>query len=280
MGRRVSLKIKILGTCAAEGWPALFCDCEACRKARRLGGKNIRTRSSLQIDDDLKIDFPPDTMFHTHKYGLELHKLKYILFTHSHSDHLCTEDLHYLTEPYAFPPVIDNLKIFGNKTAMDRIRNEIVHEAYSEKKGLLTELSAFQEITLPPYKITMLKAVHARGEEALNYIIEKNGKKVLYTCDSGYYEQETWEFLKGRDIDLVISECTEGPNRVDYRDHMGFPNVLEFRKKAEEIEMAHSGTSWVLTHFSHGGGLMHNELEELVRPEGFEVAWDGLELNI
>ena len=33
------MKIKFLGTGAAEGWPALFCECAACKKAEELGGK-------------------------------------------------------------------------------------------------------------------------------------------------------------------------------------------------------------------------------------------------
>ena len=53
------MKIQILGTAAAEGWPALFCNCEACRRAREKGGKNIRTRAGTLIDDQLLIDFRP-----------------------------------------------------------------------------------------------------------------------------------------------------------------------------------------------------------------------------
>lgn len=38
------MKIQYLGTAASEGWPALFCSCEACEKARKLGGRNILKR--------------------------------------------------------------------------------------------------------------------------------------------------------------------------------------------------------------------------------------------
>jgi len=274
------MKIKILGTCAAEGWPALFCNCHACQKARDLGGKNIRTRTSLQIDDALKIDFPPDTMVHTNKYGLELHKLKYLLFTHSHADHLCAEELNFMSKPFAVPPKYDSLQILGNRASIKKIKNAIQGRAFSDHAGLLNEISAFKEFSLPPYSITTLKAIHAPGEEALNYIIEKDGKRVLYTCDTGFYEQPTWDFLTDKKVDLVISECTEGPNRANYKHHMGFPDVLDFKTKAEEIGLTNSDTPWVLTHFSHGGGLMHHELEELVNPEGFEVAYDGMELEL
>ena len=36
------MEIQYLGTAAAEGLPALFCDCETCRKARNIGGKEVR----------------------------------------------------------------------------------------------------------------------------------------------------------------------------------------------------------------------------------------------
>ena len=55
------MRIKYLGTAAAEGVPGIFCDCENCKRARKLGGKNIRTRSQAILDDTLLIDFPADT---------------------------------------------------------------------------------------------------------------------------------------------------------------------------------------------------------------------------
>ena len=66
------MKVQLLGTSAAEGWPGLFCNCRACEEARRLGGKNIRSRSSALIDGVLKIDLPPDTLYHVFRHGLDL----------------------------------------------------------------------------------------------------------------------------------------------------------------------------------------------------------------
>ena len=44
------MKLTYLGTAAAEGWPAAFCNCDGCRAARRLGGRNIRTRSQALVE--------------------------------------------------------------------------------------------------------------------------------------------------------------------------------------------------------------------------------------
>ena len=55
------MKIKYLGTAAAEAVPAPFCECEICERAREKGGRNIRTRSQAVIDDRILIDFCADT---------------------------------------------------------------------------------------------------------------------------------------------------------------------------------------------------------------------------
>lgn len=65
------MKLKYLGTAAYEGVPSLFCDCVVCRKSKRTGGKNLRSRSQALVNDDLLIDFPADTVWHSHAYGLD-----------------------------------------------------------------------------------------------------------------------------------------------------------------------------------------------------------------
>ena len=66
------MRIKYLGTAAAEGIPALFCNCDVCKKAREVGGKEFRTRSQAIIDRKLLIDFPADTLMHMQKYNIDI----------------------------------------------------------------------------------------------------------------------------------------------------------------------------------------------------------------
>ena len=53
-----------------------------------------------------------------------------------------------------------------------------MNSSLSEQLGLLNEAGSFQNFSLPPYNVTTLKAEHKPDKEALNYIIEKEGKKV------------------------------------------------------------------------------------------------------
>ena len=71
------MKFHFLGTAAAEGIPALFCECAVCKEAREKGGRFIRTRSQALIDDDLLIDFNPDSYMHFLRYGIDAVKIRH-----------------------------------------------------------------------------------------------------------------------------------------------------------------------------------------------------------
>ena len=58
------MKVKYLGTAAREGFPAMFCVCDNCKKAWERGERNIRSRSQVIVDNDLLIDLPGDTFYH------------------------------------------------------------------------------------------------------------------------------------------------------------------------------------------------------------------------
>ena len=79
------MKITFLGTAAAEGFPAFFCNCEYCQTARAIKGKNIRTRHQTLINDDLLIDLPADTYLHALNNGLRFDKVKHLILTHAHN---------------------------------------------------------------------------------------------------------------------------------------------------------------------------------------------------
>ena len=82
------MKLKFLGTAAAEAYPAIFCSCERCGRAFELGGRNLRSRSQALVNDDLLIDFPCDTYEHFIQNNIDTAKIKNLLITHVHGDHL------------------------------------------------------------------------------------------------------------------------------------------------------------------------------------------------
>ncbi len=87
------MKLKYLGTAAAEGIPGLFCNCRVCRNALSVRGREIKTRSQSLVDGKLLIDLPADTYMHVLNYGLDLREIHHCIITHNHSDHFYPNDL-------------------------------------------------------------------------------------------------------------------------------------------------------------------------------------------
>ena len=69
------MKITYIGTAASEGLPALFCQCPICESARKNGGKEIRGRAAICVNETLLIDFPPDIYYGAMRAGVDLSKI-------------------------------------------------------------------------------------------------------------------------------------------------------------------------------------------------------------
>jgi phosphoribosyl 1,2-cyclic phosphate phosphodiesterase len=272
------MNIKILGTAAAEGWPALFCDCPYCVKARQLGGKNIRTRSSCLIEKKYMVDFPPDTYMHVLTNQINLSDVEYLIVTHSHEDHFYPEDIHLRKEPYAHIPSENKLNLYGNDAVKRKFDYTNVEED-KKQRVIFKQLSPFQQYLIGDAEVTPLLADHIPEETCLIYLIKLQGKTLLYGNDSGYFPESTWKFIGNTHIDAAILDCTDGPGG-SFHYHMGFAAVLKVKQRLLEQRCADSETAFVITHFSHNGRYLHKELEKMALPYDFIVAFDGMELRL
>ena len=66
------MQIKVLGSAAAEGWPALFCECDICKYAWEHKGKDVRRRTSYLLNDDVMIDYGPDVYGQSLQFDIDL----------------------------------------------------------------------------------------------------------------------------------------------------------------------------------------------------------------
>lgn len=274
------MTIQILGTAAAEGIPAIGCNCGVCCTARERGGKNIRSRSGALIDDLLKIDFGPDTLYHIHRERLNPTSWRFLVFTHSHHDHCAGEELQYLLPGFAPPETARNLHIFGNAAVKAKVESIV---AYTGLRLECALIRAFESYVLGDYTLIPIRANHITevpDEETLNLIIEREGHRLLYACDTGWYPEETWEFLTGVELDLLILECSFGFQPSSYKGHLDFDGCLEVVQRMYKQGTLRADSRVVLTHFSHNGGALHEELEARAAPYGILIGWDGMRLTL
>ena len=271
------MEIHFLGTAAAEGWPGVFCQCSVCQKARALGGKDIRTRSSVQIDGQYKFDFPPDTYHHVLTHDLDLADIRHLIITHDHEDHFYPQDLAMRGEPFAHIQDDPGLDVYGNiwvEKAADwdelkeaEIRFHKVEPGSSYKVG---------EAALYPFTANHYQYAN---KSALIYVFQKDGINLLYGNDSGFFFDHVWTALEQFELDIALLDCTNG-NLDGWDSHMGIEAVIKTREKMLETNIASKETIFIATHFSHNGGLLHEELEARLKPHGFLVAYDGMKIEV
>lgn len=267
------MKLTYLGTAAAEGFPAVFCNCEHCQKARILGGKNIRTRSQALINDDLLLDLPADTYYHFLENKIEGDKIKYLFITHSHADHLYPSELQMRCGAYAHNMREQFLQLYCGKGAYEKI-----HSTVGIPQGIIMNvLKPYQTVIVGDYEVTALPARHMQGDEALIYII-RSDKTILYAHDTGYFFEEVFTFIKENSIvfDMVSLDCTNILIPIaDDSAHMGLDNIGRLLERLENIGAVTDKTIKYVNHFSHNANPQHIILKEYVAKYGCSVAYDG-----
>ena len=113
------MEVTILGSAAAEGIPSIFCDCETYRKAWEKGGKDIRLRTAYKLNDRVRIDFGPDLLAQEYRYNLHSERLRHLLITHPHEDHLYADVFDYRHPVFAVLNPDNRLTVYGNGFTLD-----------------------------------------------------------------------------------------------------------------------------------------------------------------
>lgn len=278
------MKIQFLGTGAAEGVPAVFCNCEYCKHIRTLGPKEYRTRSQVLIDGVLSVDFPPDAYAHALRFGAEFGKLNYVLVTHSHMDHFYAHDFILFGYKYA-RTVSESLHIYGNsevKGVFDECtRREMKDEVAPHL--IFHILQPFQTFQMGEYKVIVIPASHEKKEDCLLYYIERGGKGYLHLYDTGRMKDEAFDYLsdQGAKADVVAFDCTFA-DRIggEGARHMGIEDNMLMKRKLLDRGIVGNDTKFVVTHFSHNANPTRTRLTEMEKVYGVTAAFDGMELNL
>ena len=275
------MKLTYYGTAAAEGIPALYCSCDTCKYSKKVGGKNIRTRSQALVDNDLLIDLPPDTLYHFQYLGLPLNNIEHVLITHKHADHLHTPTINVRSRGYVtheIPPI----NIYGSMPTIDLIFDDLRKGGVLERGTWnLFELAPFKKTNIGKYDVVPYKANHDFHTYPYIYEIGFENKKILYGHDTGIFLDETWAYLETNKpyFNLVSLDCTMGIASSSGHHHMNVNDCVTIKDKLTELSCADDKTIFILNHFSHNGHVSYDELSKIAKSNGFLVSYDGMEVE-
>ena len=224
------MKILFLGTGAAD----------YSIQHRALDG--YRRNSSILIDGTLLIDPGPCVPDALDCFGVRVDNIKYVLHTHTHSDH------------------------YNENTLALLQRHGATH----------VTLSDGESIVLGGYQITALKGNHSIPVQ--HFIVDDGKSKLFYGLDSAwllYEEVQAIEECGG--VDLAILDGTVGFGKGDYRifEHCDMDMIISMSGT-----LAKNVKRICISHMARTLHTDHNTLSRAMAKHGIEVAYDGLVTEI
>ena len=282
------MKVTFLGTGAGESYPGLWCRCPHCAYARKKGGKNIRANSCAVVDDRLMLDMGPMCFDVAARAGVDLTHATVLLVTHPHPDHLYSQHLRWretdensLDRPYEeqitfggprFTP-LPELRIYGNAWTEQALEPLLAEQ---EKMRLsFHRIHEGETFLADGYQVTPVRNQHHEAGFSHSYILQRDGTTMLYALDTGGYDPEMMELIRGYVYDLVIMEGTMGI-RTPGGGHMSLKKNTAFRQALLDAGCLREHSRFLLTHLSPHWSPPHDLYELMAERCGMEVAYDGL----
>mgnify|MGYP000234244965 CR=1 FL=1 len=254
------MRIQFLGTGAAEGIPAINCDCSHCSRARREGGKLVRGRNAILFSlpgYQLLLDTPPDIKVSLAKY--KIRRIDGIFLTHSHHDHSggLEEFLFWKAE----------LDLFAETKMYEALRRE----DWGDKLPEIAFHCAFypgMAIRFDGFFFTPFAVYHPTP--CFGLALYESGRKVVYTSDtSNRFSNYACCLMEKADLLIVNTPRFSPP----HEDHITSTEAVALKDRVGARHL-------ILTHFNHEN-KPHDELEEWAKGlKGVTVAYDGLAIEI
>lgn len=284
------MNLTFLGTAAANAYPEPFCQCDNCQQARLLGGPSLRKRSAALVNDDLLIDFGPDVLTASALHKRPFTNVGYCLQTHAHADHLDTSHFFSRSPDYGvvgaprlhFYASAGTLRVAAQLLERDCAPHGLLSPQSSQLLNMeFHTIEALQPFTMGDYQVIPFKANHDPFVEPLLYSIELDGRTIFYGTDTSDLPEETWQGFHTHQqrFNLVILDHTYGTEEISH-EHLSAnrfqAHIARMRKEGLLAEDARI----FATHISHPRNPVHPELVTFAAERGYEVAYDGLTVEV
>jgi ribonuclease BN (tRNA processing enzyme) len=230
------------------------------------GGRNQAAYLIRHPECALLLDCGATILASLKRHGLSAEPVDTILLSHLHGDHFA--GLPFLFLEYIYVEPRDRpLRIVGPPGAEEKVQR-IFEAMYADSAAEplpfaieFVEAEPWKWLSMGEARIFPFRAPHQENPVSLGYEILLDGRKIVYTGDSGWSEELV---ARSKNADLFLCECSFFETRTDA--HLDYPRILENlpRLAAKRIVLTHLG-------------------QEVLRRQGeitLEMAHDGLIMTI
>ena len=262
------MRLVLLGTGSADGWPNPWCGCTSCLDQLPRGR---RAPTSVLVDGRLLLDCGPEAPASAVRFGHSLATVSTVAIGHAHHDHLDPAFLLHRSWVSDTP-----LQVIGPSPVIEQVQGWL---AAGQTAVRLRTVTAADVVDLPDHRLTALAANHDAFGEALLYLVEDGSRRLLYATDTGLLPEATLAALQGVHLDAVLLEETFGTRTDLGSGHLhlaGFGATLAALRAVGAVD---SRTRVAAVHLSHHNPPLPALAAELAR-HGAEVHPDGTALDL
>jgi phosphoribosyl 1,2-cyclic phosphate phosphodiesterase len=255
-----SMKITFLGSGTSTGVPVVGCSCRVCTSK---DPRNNRLRQSVKIEAEglhFIIDTTPDLRLQLLRDPIPT--IDFILFTHSHSDHLMGLDD---VRPFNFFHR-RTITAYANKATAKAIRRAFsyIWDENAQIGGGKPQLELVEIETA--FRVGELEIIPIPVDHGEWTILGFRIGNFAYITDTNGIPAASRPLLEGVEI-LALDGLRPAPS---HSTHFTIPEAIDAAKELG-IPMTY------LMHLSHD--VEHEEIDSSL-PDGFRLAYDGLVLEL
>ena len=270
------MKVLFLGSGAADFKPSLYAE------LAHQFDKDARRSSAVLIDGQLLIDCGIWILNELEIAGVDVSGIRQVLVSHSHGDHFRADHLCAIAEKAGHP-----IDVYANTDILYLLKKEgsklpgyellVPHALYALPEPTPVEFDG--------YRVRPLRSNHQtefEGEQTMFFLIEKDGKKLVYGTDGAWMPTASGKYLYGQKIDCYLFDATCGDYEYEYRifEHNTLPMTRIMLQVLRHKEAFAEDAKLVLTHIAPSLHRPHAELVEQAAADGLLVAYDGMELEV
>lgn len=197
------MRVRLLGTGSADGWPNAFCDCASCLSAHRAG--QWRAPTSALVDGRLLLDCGPETPRAALRHDDGLRGVTHVLVTHDHPDHSAPMAL--LSRAWAGRS--EPITVIGPQTVIASWCQWVGPDDPVQWRAVLPG----DAVDAGGYAVRVLAAAHGAEESVVYDVTSPGGERLLYATDTGPLPEHTIAATADAAYDLILMEATFGDRR-------------------------------------------------------------------
>ncbi|WP_426560988.1 bifunctional adenosylcobinamide kinase/adenosylcobinamide-phosphate guanylyltransferase [Angustibacter sp. McL0619] len=239
------MRVRLLGTGSADGWPNAFCECASCLAA--LHSQQFRGPTSALVDGRILLDCGPETPRAALRHEGGLQHVTHILITHDHPDHsapmaLLSRAWAGRTEPLT---VVGPQSVIASWCLWTSPEDPVRWQAVLP--GDVLDAGG--------YTVRVLAAAHGQEEAVVYDVCGPGGERMLYATDTGPLPEQTIAATTDAEYDLVLLEATfgdrRGPQAPSGTDHLDLSTFADQMVRLRGARALTRASRIAAVHLSH-----------------------------